>query len=437
VAKKAPKTKQIERQGIALIAGVTADLAHLWNETQNDVGIDGWIELVEKTAEAATGRIILVQSKATGIPFAPGAPVTFTCSEEDLRYWLNGNAPVILVRSHPSSNEAYFVSIKDYFREHPEHREARRIVFDREQDRFDTSAEARLWRIARPRSSGLHLGPPPVREPLTSNLLKVERMPDVIYVAPAAVITPRRARAMLRDQGAPPPKAWTMWSGSVFSFHDPASTLVGRICSGPAEQLDISEWAESDEPDVQRHFVHLLNGALEEQLRPAARPRKNPDVLILSAPRELTGVELPGLGGQSRAVVKIYARDDGTIKYVRHLAMERRFKRYGDQWFLEVLPTYFFSSDGWWEAHFAADYLSKIKRIERHADMRRHVQTWTWILRGEVDLGGLAPDPESQMLEFGPPVVIEVDHDDTETLPVETETDHAPAQDIGGTWEAA
>ncbi|HLH15374.1 MAG TPA: DUF4365 domain-containing protein, partial [Solirubrobacteraceae bacterium] len=61
MAKKAPKTKQIERQGIALIASVSADLAHLWNETQNDVGIDGWVELVEKATEAATGRIILVQ----------------------------------------------------------------------------------------------------------------------------------------------------------------------------------------------------------------------------------------------------------------------------------------------------------------------------------------------------------------------------------------
>jgi hypothetical protein len=109
---------------------------------------------------------------------------------------------VILVRSHPASGEAYFVSVKDYFLEHPEHREARRIVFDRKRDRFSVSAEQRLWEIARPRSAGLHVGPPPVREPLTGNLLPVERMPEVIYVAPAGVITPRHARGALRDQGA-------------------------------------------------------------------------------------------------------------------------------------------------------------------------------------------------------------------------------------------
>src|SRR5215211_9128707 len=178
MTKKAPTTKQIERQGIALIAQRVADMGHLWNETQNDVGIDGWIELVDPTTRQATGRIILVQSKATGIPFGERSPLSFVCREEDLRYWLNGNAPVILVRSHPASREAYWVSIKDYFAAHPEQRASRKIVFDRDKDRFDASAEARLWNLARPRQDGLHLGPPPVRETLTSNLLPVERMPD-------------------------------------------------------------------------------------------------------------------------------------------------------------------------------------------------------------------------------------------------------------------
>lgn len=41
MGKKAPRTKQIERQGVALIATRLADLGHLWNENQNDVGIDG------------------------------------------------------------------------------------------------------------------------------------------------------------------------------------------------------------------------------------------------------------------------------------------------------------------------------------------------------------------------------------------------------------
>lgn len=432
MSKKAPRTKQIERQGVALIAGRVADLGHLWNETQNDVGIDGWLELVRRPAREATGRIILVQSKATGVAFAPDAAVTYVCREEDLRYWLNGNAPVILVRTHPASGEAYWVSIKDYFGEHPEHRVARRIVFDRQTDRFDASAETRLWDLARPRQDGLHLGPPPVRETLTSNLLPVERMPDVIFVAPAKVRTHREARAALKGLGVPPPRAWTLWGGSVFSFHDPASTVIGRLCAGPAERLATSDWAQSEDRDEQRHFVHLLNGALEEQLRPAARTGKNPHLLFMCAPRDLSAVEFPGLGGQSRTVVKSYLRDDGSVKYVRHLAMDRRFKRFADEWYLEILPTYYFSSDGWWESRFAAQHLSGIKRSERHADVRRHVQTWTWILHGEVDLGGLTPDPERQLLDFGPAVSVEIDSGGDDA-----QAEAADAQEIEEWWNAA
>lgn len=117
--KKYPKTRTIERQGIALIATWVTGMGYIWNETQVDVGIDGLIELVDPATEESTGRTILVQSKATGFPFVADGEITYVCREEDIRYWLHGNAPVILVRSHPSSGEAYWKSIKDYFADNP------------------------------------------------------------------------------------------------------------------------------------------------------------------------------------------------------------------------------------------------------------------------------------------------------------------------------
>ncbi len=408
--KRAPRTKQIERQGIALIATRVANLGHLWNETQNDVGIDGSIELVEAPAGVATNRLILVQSKATGVAFAPGAPVTYVCREEDLRYWLHGNAPVILVRSHPASGEAYWVSIKDYFAENPDQRAARRIIFDRKKNRFDESAEQRLWTLARPRYDGLHLGPPPVRETLVSNLLSVVRVPDVVYVAPAAVKSQPKARKVLREARAASLRAWMFSGGSIYSFHDPQTTDIGLLCSGPPDPIGTDEWSESDDREVLRQYVQLLNGALEEQLWPAARRGKDPTPLFLTAPDDLSPFELPGLGGMTRTVVKAYRKDDGSLRYVRHLALERRFRRFGDNWYLEIVPTYFYSSDGSAEAYFAAQHLAAIKRKERHSDVRRHVETWTWILKGEVDLGGVAPDPARQLIEFGEVAQVDVDN---------------------------
>ena len=426
MSKYAPRTRQIERQGIALIATVFSALGHNWNENQVDVGIDGWVELVKKPKRKATGRIVLVQSKATGVPFRADVPVTFVCREEDLRYWLNGNAPVILVRCHPASGEAYWVSVKDYFAAHPEQRASRKIVFDREKDRFDESMDEALWQLSRPRLDGLYLGPPPVRETLVSNLLPITRMPDYFYAAPADVKTYYQARSRLRAADARSLRAWGLSSDTMFSFHNPATTAIDCLCAGPADAIATAEWAESDDPVVQKQFVQLLNGALEEQTWPAARRGKDHATLYIAAPEDLSSVEIPGRSSQMRTIVKAYRRDDDSLKYVRHLALDRRFRRYGDIWYLEIVPTYFFSLDGYWQSKFAAKQLSGIKRIERHRDVRRHVETWSWILRGAVDLGGMAPDPNRQLLEFGPLADVELDNSpEDEMASPETNVDGA------------
>jgi hypothetical protein len=61
-----------------------------------------------------------------------------------------------------------------------------------------------------------------------------------------------------------------------------------------------------------------------------------------------------------------------------------------------------------------------------------HVQTWTWILHGDVDLGGLTPDPERQLLEFGPAVSVEIDARGDDGPAVDAEPDQA-----GEEWNAA
>jgi hypothetical protein len=431
LSKYAPRTRQIERQGIALIATVFSALGHNWNENQVDVGIDGWVELVKKPKRKATGRIVLVQSKATSVPFRAGAQVTFVCRDEDLRYWLNGNAPVILVRSHPASGEAYFVSVKDYFAAHPEQRASRKIVFDRDQDRFGKEMDEALWQLARPRHDGLHLGPPPVRETLVSNLLPITRMPEHFYAAPADVKMYSQARARLRAADARSLRAWGLSSDTVFSFHDPATTAIDCLCAGSADAIATDEWAESDDAVVQKQFVQLLNGALEEQTWPAARRGKDHATLYVAAPEDLSSVEVPGRSGQTRTIVKAYCRADDSLKYVRHLALDRRFRRYGDTWYLEIVPSYFFSRDGYWQSGFAAKHLSRIKRIERHNDVRRHVETWSWILRGEIDFGGMAPDPNRRLLEFGPLADVELDNwpEDEIASPETTEAAAQPVAD--------
>ena len=397
-AKRVQPGKKTERQGIALIGKVVADMGHLWNEPQNDFGTDGSIELVDPATEKATNRIVLVQSKATAVAFGD-RPVGFTCDEDDLRYWLHGNAPVILVRSHPAGDEAYWVSVKDYFHDHPEQRATRRVLFAREHDRFDAAANEALTALARPRVDGLHLGTPPIHETLISNLLPVDTVPATIYTAKATISRSRDAHAIWGDTPGEWPKDWIVWAGQIYSFSDPAAGLLSKLCTGPVTSFATSDWADADDEDLRHHYVWLLKAALTRQMRPALRFGK--DLAWIAATKDLPFVVPIKATSTTRTLVKTYSRPDGAVRYVRHLGFAPTFVRYDDQWFLELTPTYHYTRDGITPDFYAGSHRAAIKRIERHQDFRRNVDTLARLLRGEVDLGGLTPDPEHQLLEFG------------------------------------
>jgi hypothetical protein len=120
--KKIGKRDVIGDQGIALIHQIVSDMEFIWNEIHLEAGIDGVIEIRDPVTEEVTNNIIQVQSKATANPFTAEDDKGFDyyCDEKDLEYWLSGNAPVILVRSRPSTREAYWVSIRIILMTYPQ-----------------------------------------------------------------------------------------------------------------------------------------------------------------------------------------------------------------------------------------------------------------------------------------------------------------------------
>lgn len=159
-------------------------MGFIWNPTHFEAGIDGIIEIRDVFNEDATNFIIQVQSKATEQSFTADKGQTFEyiCEERDLDYWLKGNCPVILIRSNVVSNEAYWVSIKEYFND-PQKRKSRKIVFDKSKHCFSVEAKSSLAYLAIPESSGYYLSPPPLVEKIYSNLLAISSYPTKIYEA--------------------------------------------------------------------------------------------------------------------------------------------------------------------------------------------------------------------------------------------------------------
>jgi len=437
LAKKISQNDIVGELGINLVQKLCLEMGFLWHSTGLEAGIDGYIEIRLETGEV-TNCIIQVQCKATERPFEAETPSTleFRCSAKDLSYWLAGNAPVILVRCRPRTNEAYWVSLKDYFSDLTR-RKSGKVVFDKTRDRFDVAAKAALHRLATPADSGLYLGTHPKPEIIFSNLLELASLPKHFYVAATEYRTPGEVFATLHEFTRIVHGEWILGAKILTSFHDLSTQPWTAVCDrGSVEELDTNEWAQTEDPIRQRQFVQLLNACLRSKLyRKGVKFSRESQCYYFRATQDLSEREYAYQSREhkaSRSVFKGYPKksDHTQMSYYRHSAFEGRFVRYGRTWYLQITPNYHFTRDGERLSRFAPDLLSGIKRLETNQAVHGQVVMWAHLLtdRDLFDTGPRFLDFAS-MLEFELEVGLDDDawlkHEDTE----KTAALQAPAVD--------
>ena len=375
VPKRILATGILGQRGINLIEGVVLKMGFVWYSTGGlEAGVDGFIEIREPHTGVVTNSVLQVQSRATSSRFTAETDSSFeyVCEQRDLDYWLSGNVPLILVVSRPEAQEAYWVSIKDYFKD-PAVRRGRRIVFDKGADRFTPDCAARLAAIAASRDSGLYFEPPPAAETLYSNLLSVEYVTPSLWVAN----TPYRSAGQIYTDAkrfdVRLTSEWFLHDANIFSFHDLNEPPWNRFCEGgTAESFDVSEWENSDDPERRKQFVRLLNCALREKAYQLSMLySRDLDLYYFRATRGLRTrtVTYHRLAKGRRTVFKQYRKktDPKQIGYYRHSAFEGRFLSVDAKWFLEITPTYYYTTDGHAIHPYHEEYLSGIKRLERNS----------------------------------------------------------------------
>ncbi len=392
--KRISQSDIIGDQGIALIHQIVSGMGLLWHPTGGvEAGTDGFIEIRDPATGEVSACFLPVQSRATSKQFQAESNDGFDylCDERDLEYWLAGNAPVILVRSRPSTNEAYWVSVKDYFRE-PERREKRTVHFRKNENRFDKNCRDALIRLAVPKDSGLYLSPLPKTELLYSNLLKVESNPKTLYRAKTRYRTEKGLWAEFKRRNLTMPGEWMLKSKEIISFHNLAQEPWPNFCTAASVRNDeTSKWASSDDPVTQRDFVQLLRRCLREKLwRRGVKFHARRRYYFFRAPPDLSTLEVryQSLSEEtSREVFRVYYRknDLEKISRCRHSAFEGRFLRYGGEWFLEITPTYHFTWDGFQLSRFADEFLKKIKQFEKNPAVLGQILMWVSYLT-ESDL---------------------------------------------------
>ena len=383
--KKITSQSLIGQQGVNHIERIVQEMGYIWRPTPIfDVGIDGEIEIRDSTTGEMTNAIIKVQSKATTQRFRAETNNSFEyrCEQKDLDYWLQGNVPIILIVCRPDTDEAYWVSVRDYFSD-PAAQKTHKVLFDKQRNRFDGSCAAALKKLALPKDSGIYFAPLQKIETLYTNLLKVTSLAPKIYVAGTSYRREGSIWEKFNSMEVRVGSEWILTDKKIFSFHKLDEPPFDAICNlRTCKSFDTREWSDSKDEDTKRQFVKLLNKCLREKTKLLGLEFNETHKHYHFRPtRELRirKVSYRSLEKKvSREVFKQYVKkNDPTQKtYCRHSAFKGHFLRLSNEWYLEISPTYHFTSDGYWKHMFRAELLQGIKRMDRNPAVLGQVLMW-------------------------------------------------------------
>ena len=252
---------------------------------------------------------------------------------------------------------------------------------------------------------------------ITTNLLRVQ-MPQAVYVAELTINDKEvvaQARSSLSYKGKARSRtsvvkmalllndvhsdAWVCHDNKLFSFHDmQANGLISVVDEGSVERLDVSDLADSLETDNINVLKQLLIAEARELLK-ARHVRMQPKdrFFYFIADEEGQSERKEPWIGKQKATRRVYfarpsKKDPTKVAHHQHLSFDLTFAKLGDDWFAQIVPSWFYSFDGFRQSNWHDDLLSQQKRLERNASVRNQVRFIAYFLSatgaGEED--GLA-----------------------------------------------
>ncbi|MCL2716068.1 MAG: DUF4365 domain-containing protein [Alphaproteobacteria bacterium] len=396
--KKISEQQRIGQQGVHLL-GLRLLSVGLTFQANGplDAGIDGFLELRDPQTTEVRAQWITAQLKTQKegrFTEETNEGFSYLCKQNDLDYWLESNLPVVLFVARLSDEKIFWKALQPWFAD-ADHRRSRKVIFDKVKDALNEAALPGLASaVANFSAPGMVVPSTRLAEALDTNLLKVA-FPPRIHVAETTLSYSEVREALVESYQAVPVD-WVLRGKKIFRFCDISIPLFQDfIKEGSEEEIDTLEWIESEGEVTRRVFVDLLSRTLSEMVRESLVYWRAGRYLFWKLDKGKSSRDYSYrsfVKNTSRKVVKSYKRE-GDHKPVcfRHDAFHASFVRISGQWYLAVEPTYHFTSDGYHDYRYAADWLSGIKRKETNQSIRGHVGMWSAFLVREPDL--LRNDP--------------------------------------------
>jgi len=348
-----------------------------------EAGTDGIIELRDPRSGAPLGKLLGVQVKST----ASGQYIReneqvfeYLLKSDDLAYWRKYNIPVIIVLWRQTDGSAYWKDVSD-----SQYGEERRLKFDKTNDVFDPNCADHLAALTIDRHSpGVYLPPLNTGENAIINMMRIQ-LPDEIFIATSPFGSGRDAiPELVKQKNAR--FDWVIRKRRFVSFFDPREFGTKAIIDvDQVEAVDTALFAFNDDIDDTNDTVDLLRRGLERQASTQISHLRKERLFYFHAmsvnkPRKYKYASI--VKEASAKVVSYYPNKKFPDKsgYVRHHAANLRFERLGDEWFVVIDPTYYFTRNGFAPHLFPGALLAGKKRLERNAAIRGQVIMWQSLL---------------------------------------------------------
>lgn len=231
------------------------------------------------------------------------------------------------------------------------------------------------------------------RDRLVSNLIEVASFHPVIYAAKTDLRLPRDCWSRLNAHDQRVGGEWLLRDKMLFSFHDLSASPWPSVCDvSSIAEIRTSDWAESPDPEQRRRFVQLLNHSLRELLLPEVHYWGKEELYAFAAPKDIKAHSVVHYGGPSGApALAVFSTYSSTFRgetfvHHRHMAFAGAFHHFGKRWYLEVMPTYLFTTDGRTVYRRSSDLLKGIKRLEKNQAVFAQLRLWADRLGRRGDL---------------------------------------------------
>ena len=409
--KKITNNQMIGEAGEAIIKSKFLKVGLIYQQLGRlESGTDGIVELRNpKTGETSSKFVaVQVKTKVKGqYSYETDDSFEYLMKETDLSRWKQANLPVIIVLHRTGDDSTYWKSIKDHVSG-----DERRLLFDKKTDRLRQSSVDEIANLMIDHSSsGVWIPALNTEEVAILNMFRVI-LPDEIFIAVPAYTNARQANAVMaeEDDGR---FDWSMRGNRFIAFHDPRTQISDLLVEhDTVEAVETELVANTTDQDDQNDVAHLLRRCLERQFEDRlVYGRHQGRHLLMFRPVNICkplDYSYRSASNPTKArVVAVKIRKDETdrVAYVRHHAFHPKFERIGNDWFLIVEPTYFFTYDGYRWHQQAEALLSGKKSLEKNSAIWGQVLMWQHLLcrldeAKNADLFSSPSQPEQGTLRF-------------------------------------